>query len=66
MDKNTIEGSTLAQKFESLERITVDSALTKNRWNKRKTALELGLSRTRLDRIIERHRLKQKKSRKKV
>ena len=52
-----IEGETLKEKVESLERILVRDALARHRWNQSEAARELGLSRVGLANKIKRYDL---------
>lgn len=52
-----LEGDTLKQKVESLEKALVTEALARHRWNQSKAARELGLSRVGLANKIKRYEL---------
>jgi len=52
-----IDGETLKEKVESLEKLLVSEALTRLRWNQSKVAQELGLSRVGLANKIKRYEL---------
>lgn len=52
-----IEGETLKQKVESLEKILVIDALARHRWNQSEVARELGLSRVGLANKIKRYEI---------
>jgi len=53
----SIDGATLKEKVESLEKHLVKEALNRLRWNQSKVALELGLSRVGLANKIKRYHL---------
>jgi len=52
-----LEGDTLKEKVESLEKGLVEEALQRHRWNQSETARELGLSRVGLSNKIKRYHL---------
>lgn len=50
-----VEGQNLDEQISQLEKLTVEKALENNLGNKSNTATELGITRMRLDRLIEKH-----------
>jgi two-component system response regulator HupR/HoxA len=57
VDCSLIEGKTLKEKVESLEKHLLQEALQRHRWNQSKAAAELGLSRVGLANKIQRYSL---------
>ena len=55
--ETALEGDTLKEKVESLEKALVTEALARHRWNQSKAARELGLSRVGLANKIKRYEL---------
>ncbi|KAA3596773.1 MAG: hypothetical protein DWQ06_14600, partial [Calditrichaeota bacterium] len=50
-----VEGQKLDEQLSQLEKLAVEKALDNNLGNKSNTATELGITRMRLDRLIEKH-----------